>query len=130
MPQGLVGVTAISACSSHNLALLADGTVFAWGSNYSGECDVPEGLSNVVAIAAASHTGGWGNHSLALTADGQVFAWGSNDYGQCDVPEFPAKVVAIAAGGLRSAAVLETGEVIGWPQAFTATSAIESVSLG
>ena len=48
------------------------GTVAAWGDDSQGQCDVPGGLSNVVAVA------GGGAHSLALRADGTVAAWGDN----------------------------------------------------
>ena len=76
-PTGyLSGVTAIAAGSSHNLALKDDGTVWAWGSNQSGQLgngttiddssttgiNTPAavgGLSGVKAIAAG------GDHSLA-----------------------------------------------------------------
>ena len=32
---------------SHSVAVKADGTVVAWGNNYHGQCDVPEGLTDV-----------------------------------------------------------------------------------
>ena len=40
----------------------------AWGYNVNGECNVPVGLSGVVAIATSA------NYSLALKADGTVVA--------------------------------------------------------
>lgn len=51
-PQPIV----IAARASHNLVLMTDGSVFAWG-NHTG---VPPGLTNVTAIAAGV------SHSLAL----------------------------------------------------------------
>ena len=67
----LANVTAIAAGSQHVLALLSDGTVWAWGNNAYGQLGdgtvtdrhAPVevlGVSNVVAIAAGAH------HSLAL----------------------------------------------------------------
>ena len=56
--------------SLHTVALKGDGTVVAWGWNYYGQCNVPSGLNNVVAIAA----GGW--HTVALLRDGKVAVWG------------------------------------------------------
>ncbi len=84
-------VIEISAGQSHSLALLADGTVWTWGSNLSGQSgngtiggfvNTPiqvAGLTNIVGIDAGSL------HSFALRDDGRVFAWGGNGSGQCGV---------------------------------------------
>jgi alpha-tubulin suppressor-like RCC1 family protein len=86
LPPDAVAVK-ISAGGSHNLALLSDLTVEAWGDNSVGQLgtgntstpnlpvQVP-GLSMVTAIAAGS------DHSLALLSDGTVMAWGDNEFGQ------------------------------------------------
>jgi alpha-tubulin suppressor-like RCC1 family protein len=60
----------IEAGEYHSLALKSDGTVAAWGLNNNGQCNVPEGLNSVVAVAAGNA------HSLALKSDGTVAAWG------------------------------------------------------
>jgi hypothetical protein len=95
-PAGLTDVVAIAigragtiSGSFHNLALKSDGTVVAWGSNTGGQLDVPEGLTDVVAIAAGAL------QSLALKADGTVVAWGT---GAASMPQGLAGVSAIAAG--------------------------------
>ncbi|MEJ8554145.1 RCC1-like domain-containing protein [Tepidibacter sp. Z1-5] len=91
----LTNVIAISAGNRHSLALKADGTVWAWGSNSNGQLGEdtfginknipiqvrdstdPTGfLTNVIAICAS-----W-RHSLALKIDGTVWAWGNNYDGQ------------------------------------------------
>ena len=82
----------IAAGHEHSLAIKEDGTVVAWGSNTSGQCNVPRRLIDVVAIEAG------GSHSLALKEDGTVVAWGWNKYHQCDVPSGLKDVVAIAGG--------------------------------
>ncbi len=86
---GFSGVVAIAMGETHCLALLADGTVAAWGSDAAGDMgtgdptsygiDAPGrvvGLDHVVAIAAGS------DDSFAVTGDGSVWAWGENDYGE------------------------------------------------
>jgi alpha-tubulin suppressor-like RCC1 family protein len=88
---GLANVVAIAAGADQSLALLADGTVMAWGDAENGqsgsgpvsntcECNdhpvqVP-GVSNAVAIAAGEFGGS------ALLANGTVMDWGANEYGQ------------------------------------------------
>lgn len=85
---GLGLATGISAGGEHVLALLDDGTVWAWGVNRMGQLGlgtqtqrerVPQrvqGLSEVVLVSAGSQ------HSLALKSDGTVWAWGENFSGQ------------------------------------------------
>jgi alpha-tubulin suppressor-like RCC1 family protein len=136
---GLSGVTAIASGEIHNLALLGDGTVRAWG--YDGWWQLgdgtegqtgcscrpvpitPTGLSGVTAIAAGYE------HSLALLSNGTVKAWGRNDFGElgdgttggeCECSRIPTAiaglsgVTAIAAGGQHSLALLSNGTVKAW----------------
>ncbi|HEU5396553.1 MAG TPA: immunoglobulin domain-containing protein, partial [Verrucomicrobiae bacterium] len=51
----IVNAVAIAEGASHGLALKADGTVVAWGSNTYGQTNVPPGLSNVFVIAAGQY---------------------------------------------------------------------------
>jgi alpha-tubulin suppressor-like RCC1 family protein len=74
MPANLSSIVAVAAGEWHFLALRADGTVAAWGDNFSSQATVPAGLSQVVAISA------YGNKSIALRADGTAVRWGSTDY--------------------------------------------------
>jgi alpha-tubulin suppressor-like RCC1 family protein len=83
--QELNSVVAIASGYSHTLFLKSDGTVWAGGSNESGELgDAPaeaahrqvSGLNHVCSIAAGR------SFSLALKRDGSVWAWGSNSDGQ------------------------------------------------
>lgn len=94
------------AAGNFSLALTRNGTVLAWGDNHP-----PQGLSNVVAIAAR------GFYSLALRDDGSVISWGSQPWCQTHVPSGLSNVVAIAAGGgdyERSMALRRDGTVVVW----------------
>jgi alpha-tubulin suppressor-like RCC1 family protein len=129
--SGLMDVIDISAGPSHSLAVKSDGTVWAWGSNDSGQLGIGntgypvynparvQGLSDIIAVAAG------GAHSLALQSDGTVWAWGSNDseqvHGNLGDPVYdPARVqglpsmVAIAAGEQYSMALGDDGGVWAW----------------
>jgi alpha-tubulin suppressor-like RCC1 family protein len=112
----------------HSLMLKTDGTVWAWGSNSSGQLgdgtiaghNTPvqvSGLIDVVSISAGS------SHSLALKKDGTVWAWGDNDYGQLGDGTLidrktPVRiledVIAIAAGNNYSLALKVDGTVWSW----------------
>ena len=84
------GVVAIAAALVHSMALKADGTVLAWGTNSSGQLGdgtltprlTPVQVSGLGdgsgVIAIAPH----GAFSLALKSDGTVLAWGANASGQ------------------------------------------------
>jgi alpha-tubulin suppressor-like RCC1 family protein len=85
---GLSGIVqiAVGPGGAHTLALRADGTVWGFGTNYSGELGNGEtqnpghpvqvlGLSGVTQIAAGEM------HSLAV-ANGEVYAWGENAFGE------------------------------------------------
>ncbi len=128
--SGLSGVSAIAGGYDDSLALLKNGTVMAWGTNYDGELgngtktesDVPvavSGLTGVKAIATSGST------NLALLDDGTVMAWGSNEYGQLgsgvagesDVPVAViglSGVIAIGGDDFTSLAVLSNGTARAW----------------
>ena len=80
--------------------------VFAWGC--SDQSSVPNGLTNVVAVAAGEY------YSLALKANGTVIAWGDNNWGKTSVPTDLTNAVAIAAGYNHSLALKADGTVVAW----------------
>ena len=91
----LNGVIAISggSHSDHSAALLADGTVVAWGINTDGQLGdgsmtrrtTPVRVVNAGGSAAFSDVvaiAGGRLHQVALKKDGTVWTWGNNDHGQ------------------------------------------------
>ena len=106
--EELKDVVAIAPGGYHCIALRQDGSVVAWGSNESGECDTPSGLAGVTAVCAG------GSHSLALTSSGKVVGWGNDEFGQASVPDWLDEVVMIAAGSRHSLAMRSDGRVVAW----------------
>jgi alpha-tubulin suppressor-like RCC1 family protein len=99
------------------LAVKMDGTVVGWGRNGYGEASPPPGLSNVVAIAEATH-------SVALKSDGSVSAWGDNSMGQLGVPLGLSNVVAISAATTHTLALKRDGTVAAWGDNFANESTV------
>ena len=133
-------VVAVSAGSTHSLAVCADGAVAAWGNNNAGQLGngtntnslVPVTVSSagvlagkpVVAVAAG------GAHNLALCAYGTLADWGSNNSGQVGDGTVTNRtqpvlvstagvlsgksVVALAAGNSHSLALCGDGTLAAW----------------
>ena len=124
------GVVAVAAGGAHSLALLANGTVMAWGSNVAGQLGDRSTVDRATPVAVAGLTGvtaiaAGDAHSLALLSNGTVMAWGSNDFGQLGDGTTTdrlhpvavgglATVTAIAAGGNHSLALRSNGTIAAW----------------
>ncbi len=128
--EGLSDATAIAAGAHHSLALLANGTVVAWGADGAGqlgdgsitasaEAPVPvSGLTGVAQIAAG------GDHSMALLDGGTVDTWGENKRGELgdgssgEASDLPVAVSSlgevhgIAAGAMHDLAYTEPLPVV------------------
>lgn len=114
VPEDLTDVVSfdVSPEAWHIVALLSDGTVKSWGRNFSGQTDVPSGLTNVVAVSAGRE------HSVALRSDGTVIAWGGNTVGQTDMPTHLSDVVSISTGEYDTVALKSDGTVVAWGSNF------------
>jgi len=86
---------------SHVVAVMADGTVIAGGTDDAFQCNV-SAWRDVVAVAAGDA------HTLGLRADGTVYAAGSNAYDQCDVMD-AKNVSGVYAFGHDSVLVFADG---------------------
>lgn len=94
----------IAAADLHTVALKANGTVVAVGSNGDGRCNVSD-WTDIVSIAAGKY------HTVGLKADGTVVATGNNGYGQCNVSDWK-DIVSVAAGALHTVGLKSDGTVV------------------
>ncbi len=117
------GVTQVAAGGMHSLALKADGSVWATGSNGWGQLGDGATTKKSAWIAVISSgvtqvaAGGW--YSLALKSDGSVWATGHNEYGQLGdgtttskstwISVIPSGVTQVAAGAAHSLALKSDG---------------------
>ena len=123
LPAG-VAPAAVTAGSSHSLAIGSDGKLYAWGNNGQGQLgngvydyganatpiavSLPAG-ARPIAVAAGS------SHSLAIGSDGKLYAWGNNQTTPV-VVDLPAGVTPteVAAGGSHSLAIGSDGKLYAW----------------
>lgn len=121
------GVIEAAASYRHTLARMVDGTVWAWGYNFSGQLgdDTFERkitpvqvktasgfLTDVMALSASDTYQGYG-HSMALKADKTVWTWGTHDYSAIGRPisgtGATRQQVAAPVPGLSNVASIATG---------------------
>ncbi|MBN1655592.1 MAG: hypothetical protein JXA30_17630, partial [Deltaproteobacteria bacterium] len=117
---------------SHSCAILEDGTVACWGSNYKGELGnsrykssqskpvLVAGLSGVVQIDLGTH------NTCAVLKDKTLECWGDNEFGQVGdgsttrrdeptrVVDLSGSVAQVALGDGHTCALLTNGTVQCW----------------
>ncbi|WP_428568537.1 MAG: hypothetical protein ACP59X_09595 [Solidesulfovibrio sp. DCME] len=79
----------VAAGGEHSLALRADGSLYAWGSNDRGQLGLArQSLIDYRAEPSLVDAGPWrkvcggGSFGAGVKADGSLWAWGENTYGQ------------------------------------------------
>ncbi|HWD08970.1 MAG TPA: hypothetical protein VHA57_07735 [Actinomycetota bacterium] len=136
-PPG-TAIRQVSVGGDHDLALSSTGTVYAWGSNSSGQLgpDAPPGSESgeVFAVPLPLATGETAvlvdagvDDSFAVTSQGRVFGWGGNTDGELGTGSFSpptaqptlvalpagAKVTAVTSGSFFSEA-MTTSAIYSW----------------
>jgi hypothetical protein len=126
-----VKIIQISAGEEFSLALTAEGRVFSFGKNDSGQLGhgdtnlrrIPEEIKTIPVKLTSISTGC--AHAMAVDENGDVWAWGRNFEGQlglghlinrlCPTRVFlPSKISRIACGGNFSGALSSKGQLYIW----------------
>ena len=93
--------------SFHTVLLKSDGAAAAFGTNDSGQCNIPALPDGVIYTQAAAGR----FHTVLLKSDGTAAAVGGNDSGQCNIPALPEGVTytQAAAGGVHTVLLKSDG---------------------
>jgi alpha-tubulin suppressor-like RCC1 family protein len=125
---------AVATGAEHSCALLADGTVWCWGSNRFGQLGIGSTApgpfaapQQVLGVADAVSIANGPFHTCAVRVNGTVQCWGRNDFRQIgdatvdnrvfatDVPSIaPGGAVALALGRTHSCILTPSGGVRCW----------------
>ena len=105
-PANLERIVSLAGGLTHILGITSKGSVVGWGDNNDGKATPPEGLKNVVAIAANATC------SVAATKDGELSWWGScPEY--LTAKESLQNVTAIALTDSNAVAIVD-GSLVIW----------------
>ncbi|MCF8424715.1 MAG: T9SS type A sorting domain-containing protein [Bacteroidia bacterium] len=120
----------ISAGNLHTIAIKTDGTLWAWGDNFSGQLGDGTNISKNIptqlgASANWSQISAGYSHNLAIKTDGTLWAWGLNNYGQLGNgtntdSNLPIQIgidnnwSQIASEGVNSLAIKTNGTLWAW----------------
>ena len=110
---------------SAQTALAVGGSVYAWGYNNYGVCNVPGGLTDVVAVRCGD------DFSMALRANGTVATWGDTSWRQ--VPAEATNLMAISFKGSGCLGLRHDGTVVCWdgtPASPSGTTGIVAIAAG
>jgi alpha-tubulin suppressor-like RCC1 family protein/GH24 family phage-related lysozyme (muramidase) len=140
--KGLTGVRSVSAGPDHDLAVLNDGTVWAWGQDTYGQLGSPattvcgSGLAKTVCSLVPKQVPGFtaggvlaaGTHFSLVTQAGRLFSFGQNRYETlANGSNTDVQAPTLVSGGLENVTALAAGYFNGF--AVTTTHATPEVSV-
>ncbi|MEI8254137.1 MAG: hypothetical protein WCJ30_00525 [Deltaproteobacteria bacterium] len=126
---GLAGVLRVSAGMTHTCAVLRDGHVWCWGTNFQGQLGngttqlsttpvAVRDLDDAVSVASGAH------HTCAARRSGRVACWGRGEMGEAGPPRASAVVpqdvpgvtdaIDVAVSSEHSCALQRGGGVVCW----------------
>ncbi|MCL2411134.1 MAG: hypothetical protein FWC97_05765 [Treponema sp.] len=131
-------IVSVSTGLSHTMAITANGDLFAWGNNGSGQ--LGDGTTiwrhSPVRVGTASNwasVSAGSEHTMATTVSGELWAWGLNNWGQLGDGTTTTRLspvrmgigsnwASVSAGGSHTMAIMsmelteimESGELFAW----------------
>ena len=116
----------IAAGSQYNIAIMGDGSLWAWGNNEYGQLgngtrtnsSTPQKIGTDFSLVSAGSY-----HTIAIKRDGTLWTWGYNHRGQLGdgtttASTIPKQIgtdfVAVAAGSVHSIAIKSDGSLWAW----------------
>lgn len=130
----------ISAGYYHSLALKTNGTIWAWGYNYYGQCGTGMTANGYYSPIRIGTDGDWsaiaagGQHSAALKSDGSVWAWGTTAYIINSLnPYVPNRMgtetgfITVEAGYAHTLAIKNDGSLWAWGSNSTGSLGDDSI---
>ena len=126
------GYTTLDGGNAHSLALRADGTLWAWGDNSSGQLgdgfNAQKNIPTQIGADTWKAIAGGTVHSLAIKSDGTLWAWGYNANNQLgdgtNVSKNAPTLIdggnwkSVSAGASHSLAIKSDGTLWGWGRDF------------
>lgn len=122
--------TTLALGGAHSCALLDDGSIHCWGSNFFGQLGDGTTTNRFVAVAVAVSdrfvaVAAGGSHTCGVTEGGETLCWGDNTHGQLGRGSFsprerPAQVATgvhferLRAGLSHTCALTDTNELYCW----------------
>ena len=125
-------VIELAAGDDHTCALKAEGAVFCWGQNYSGQLGdgTVEHRSSPVAVAGlpvgVNMLSAGGDRTCAVTTGREIYCWGDNSFSllaaetwedqnsAVAASDIPGPVLGVAVGGDHLCVIVEGGDVWCW----------------
>ncbi len=89
-------------------AIDSNGKVYMWGSNFYGQCNVPEDLPPIVELGIGCF------HVVALDKNGVLHGWGEQNDGELDFTNDLPRMVSVTARGYQTTALSKSGKVYKW----------------
>jgi hypothetical protein len=100
--------TNIMAAGTNHFLIYAGSTLYAWGNNQNGQCNVPTSVHSTVQKVSAGS-----NYSLALLNNNSLTGWGINNLGQLNIPG-GLTAIDVASGINHNIALKNDGTVVCW----------------